>query len=70
MFAFRLNSLLSWQGQDFLGRSITQAVSRRPPTATARVRYQVKSCRICGEQSGTGAGFLGVLMYYWSLLSD
>jgi hypothetical protein len=36
-----------------LGRAIAQTVSRRLPTATARVRSQVRSC---GGQSGTGAG--------------
>jgi hypothetical protein len=42
------------------GRAIAQAVSRRLPTAEARVRAQVRSCGICGGQSGTGAGFLRV----------
>jgi hypothetical protein len=46
-----------------LGRTIAQAVSRRLPTATARVRAQVKSCGICGGQSGTRAGFLRVLRF-------
>jgi hypothetical protein len=41
-----------------LGRAIAQAVSRRLPTATARVRAQVRSCGICGGRSGTGAGSL------------
>jgi hypothetical protein len=31
-----------------VGRSIAQAISRRVPTAAARVRAQVKSCEICG----------------------
>jgi hypothetical protein len=44
-----------------MGRAIAQAVSRRLPTAAARVRHQVWSCVICGGQSGTGAGFLRVL---------
>jgi hypothetical protein len=43
------------------GRVIAQAVSRRLPIAAARVRAQVRSCGICGGQSGTGAGFLPVL---------
>jgi hypothetical protein len=42
---------------------IAQAVSRRLPTAATRVRAQVRSCRICGEQSGTRAGFLRVLRF-------
>jgi hypothetical protein len=37
------------------GRAIAQAVSRRLPTAAMRVRARVRLCRICGEQSGTGA---------------
>jgi hypothetical protein len=40
-----------------LGRAIAQAVSRWLPTAAARVRAQVWSSGICGEQSGAGAGF-------------
>jgi hypothetical protein len=42
---------------------IAQAVSRRLPTATALVRARVRSCGICGGQSGTGAGFLRVLRF-------
>jgi hypothetical protein len=45
------------------GRVITQAVSRRLPTAVAQVRTQVRSCGICGGQSGAGAGFLRVLWF-------
>jgi hypothetical protein len=45
--------------------AIAQVVSCRLPTATARVRPRVRSCGICGGQSGTGAGFLRVL---WILL--
>jgi hypothetical protein len=41
------------------GRAVAQAVSRRLPTAKARVR----SCGICGRQSGTGSGFLRVLRF-------
>jgi hypothetical protein len=42
------------------GHAITQAVSCWFPTAAARVRSIVRSCWICGWQSGTGAGILGV----------
>jgi hypothetical protein len=45
------------------GRAIAQAVSRRLPTTSARVRAQVKLCGICSGQSGTGAGFLRVLRF-------
>jgi hypothetical protein len=41
--------------------SIAQAVSRRLQIATARVRSRVRSYGICGGQSDTGPGFLGVL---------
>jgi hypothetical protein len=46
-----------------LGRAIAQAVSRRLPTAAARVRVQVRSSGICGGKSGTGAGFLRILRF-------
>jgi hypothetical protein len=48
---------------DLIGRAIAQAVSRRLPTAAVRVRAQVRSCGICGGQSGTGAGFLRVFRF-------
>jgi hypothetical protein len=38
--------------------AVAQAVSRRLPTAAARVCAQVRLCGICGGQSGAGAGFL------------
>jgi hypothetical protein len=44
-------------------RAIAEAVSRRIPTAAARVRAQVGSCGICGGQSGTRAGFLRELRF-------
>jgi hypothetical protein len=31
-----------------VGRAITQTISRRPPTAAARFRAQVRSCGNCG----------------------
>jgi hypothetical protein len=37
-----------------LFHAIARAISRRLPTAAARVRTHVKSCGICGGQSGTG----------------
>jgi hypothetical protein len=43
--------------------TIAQAVSRRLPTTAARVRARVRSCGICGRQSGTRAGFLRVLQF-------
>jgi hypothetical protein len=33
------------------------------PIAAARIRAQVRSCGICGGQTGTGAGFLRVLRF-------
>jgi hypothetical protein len=36
---------------------MSQAVSRRPPTAEARFLSRVSPCGICGGQSGTGKGF-------------
>jgi hypothetical protein len=45
------------------GLAIAQAVSHRLPTAAAQVWFQVRSCGICGGQSGTVAGFLRVLRF-------
>jgi hypothetical protein len=47
----------------FEGRAIAQAVSRRFPTAEARVRTQVRACGIYGGQSGAWADFLRVLRF-------
>jgi hypothetical protein len=46
-----------------IGRAIDQAVSRRLPTAAARVRGRVWPCGICGGQSDTGTDFLRVLRF-------
>jgi hypothetical protein len=45
------------------GRAIDQAVSRWFLTAVTRIGTQVRSCGICGGQSGTGACFLPVLRF-------
>jgi hypothetical protein len=54
-----MSAFYSWE----IGHAIAQAVSRRFPTAAAQVRAQVRSCGICGGQSGTGASFLRVLRF-------
>jgi hypothetical protein len=46
-----------------MGRAVAQTVSRRVPTTAARIQSQVRSCGICGEQSGSGTGFLHVLQF-------
>jgi hypothetical protein len=49
------------------GRAIAEGVGHRCPTAAARVLSQVRSCRICGRQEGTGAGFprtLGQFLFH------
>jgi hypothetical protein len=43
------------------GGAISKAVSRWFPTETARVQEQIRSCGICGGQSGAGTGLLQVL---------
>jgi hypothetical protein len=49
-------------------RAIAQAVSRRLPTAAVWVRARVRSCGICGRQSGTEAGILRVLRFPLTIL--
>jgi hypothetical protein len=48
------------------GRAMAQAVSRRPPTAEARVRSRASTC---GGQSGTGTGFFFTPEYFGFPLS-
>jgi hypothetical protein len=55
-----MNTVLVPELLPFQGRVTAQAVSRRLPTAAARVRTQVRSCGICGGQNGTAVGFLQV----------
>jgi hypothetical protein len=50
------------------GRVIIQAVSRRFPTAVARVRAQISLRGICGGQSGAGQAFLPVLRFLLPIL--
>jgi hypothetical protein len=47
---------------------VAQAVSRRLPTTAARIRAQVRSCGICGGQSGNGVGFLRVFRNHLPLI--
>jgi hypothetical protein len=62
-WSFTLESIQMFPTNLRVGRTIAQAVSRRLPTAAARVRAQLKSYGICGGQSGTEAGFLQVLWF-------
>jgi hypothetical protein len=50
------------------GRAIARPVSRRLPTAAARVRSEVRLCGICDGRSGTEAGFVQVLRFPFSIL--
>jgi hypothetical protein len=54
-----LNLGIRWTGMVSFMPQPTQAVSRRLPSAAARVRDRVRSCGICG----TGADFLRVLWF-------
>ena len=46
-----------------LRRAIAQAISWRPVSAEASVRFQISPCEINNGQSGTGTGFLLVLRF-------
>jgi hypothetical protein len=46
-----------------MGRAVVQTVSRWLSTTEARDPSQVRSCGICGGQSGTETGFLLVLRF-------
>jgi hypothetical protein len=56
------------QSREVTYRATAQAVSRRLPTAAAQVRSQVRSCGICGGQSGTEAGFLRIFRFLLPIL--
>jgi hypothetical protein len=46
------------------GRAMAQAVSRRPLTSEALVRFWVSPCGICGGQSDAGTGFFPELSVF------
>jgi hypothetical protein len=50
------------------GRAIARAVSRRPSSSLVRFASQIKSCGICGEQSGAGALFLLAFLFTFLFL--
>jgi hypothetical protein len=55
-----ISSLFHFAGK--VDTTLALAVSRRNPTAAARVRSHIKWCGISGGEGGTGAGLLGVLL--------
>jgi hypothetical protein len=50
------------------GRVVAQAVSRRIPTAAARVHVRA-AYEVCGGQSGTGPGILRVFRFPLPIIS-
>jgi tRNA U54 and U55 pseudouridine synthase Pus10 len=55
-------------GTHHKGRAIAQAVSCRLHASADRIRVQVRSCGICGGQSGTWADFIQILRFPLSIL--
>jgi hypothetical protein len=55
--------VLHYQSGNRILGPLTQAVSRRLPTAAARVPSQVRSCGIWGGQIGTATSLLPVLWF-------
>jgi hypothetical protein len=58
-----------WEAVTMARYGLAQAISRHLPTAAARVRAHVRSRGICGGQSGTGVGFLRVLLFSLPILN-
>jgi len=42
------------------GSAMGETVSHRFPTAQNRVQLQLRPCRICGRNNGTGTGFFSI----------